>query len=149
MAAVGVCGPTVRSRRPLGGALQEPSSCLGLLRLIHHVCIVHATTLQAYKHIFTSPSSVEKEATATRSGNARIHGMTRVTTGSLAYVATQVCPASRLSQLTTDHAASFALRCHLRQCSAGLTLQRTLNGSMRASWNSWIIRMRRMTLAIC
>lgn len=45
---------------------------------------------QAYKHIFTSPSSVEKEVKATRSGNARIHGMTRVTTASLAYVATQV-----------------------------------------------------------
>ncbi|KAF8342369.1 hypothetical protein F5887DRAFT_1215964 [Amanita rubescens] len=44
----------------------------------------------AYKHIFTSPSSVEKEVKATRSGNARIHGMTRVTTGSLAYIATQL-----------------------------------------------------------
>ena len=46
---------------------------------------------QAFKHIFTSPSSVEKEVKATRSGNARIHGMTRVTTASLAYMATQVC----------------------------------------------------------
>ena len=45
---------------------------------------------QAYKYIFTSPSSVEKEVKATRSGNARLHGMTRVTTASLAYVATQV-----------------------------------------------------------
>jgi hypothetical protein len=34
---------------------------------------------------------VEKEAKATRSGNARIHGMTRVTTASLSYTATQVC----------------------------------------------------------
>jgi len=47
--------------------------------------------MQAYKHVFTSPSSVEKEVKATRSGNARIHGMTRVTPASLAYVATQVC----------------------------------------------------------
>jgi hypothetical protein len=31
---------------------------------------------------------------ATRSGNARLHGMTRVTTASLAYVATQVRPAT-------------------------------------------------------
>jgi hypothetical protein len=46
---------------------------------------------QAYKHVFTSPSSVEKEPKATRSGNARIHGMTRVTIPSIAYVATQVC----------------------------------------------------------
>jgi hypothetical protein len=46
---------------------------------------------KAYKHIFTSPSSVDKENKATRSGNARIHGMTRVTPASIAYVATQVC----------------------------------------------------------
>jgi hypothetical protein len=46
--------------------------------------------LQAFKHIFTSLSSVEKEPKATRSGNARIHGMTKVTAASIAYVATQV-----------------------------------------------------------
>lgn len=45
--------------------------------------------LKTYKHIFTSPSSVEREAKATRSGNARIHGMTRVTPASIAYAATQ------------------------------------------------------------
>ncbi|KAF9473562.1 hypothetical protein BDN70DRAFT_899679 [Pholiota conissans] len=42
-----------------------------------------------FKHIFTSPSSVEREAKATRSGNARIHGMTRVTHAAIAYAATQ------------------------------------------------------------
>jgi len=46
--------------------------------------------ISAYKHIFTSPSSVEKESKATRSGNARIHGMTQVTPASIAYIATQV-----------------------------------------------------------
>ena len=46
--------------------------------------------LQAYKYIFTSPSSVEKEPKATRSGNAQIHGMMRVTMPSIAYVAMQV-----------------------------------------------------------
>ncbi|KAI0055466.1 hypothetical protein BV25DRAFT_1873121 [Artomyces pyxidatus] len=46
--------------------------------------------IKAYKHIFTSPSSVEKEHKATRAGNARLHGMTRVTAASVAYVATQV-----------------------------------------------------------
>jgi hypothetical protein len=46
--------------------------------------------VSAYKHVFTSPSSVEKELKATRSGNARIHGMTKVTPASIAYVATQV-----------------------------------------------------------
>ncbi|KAH6869037.1 hypothetical protein BKA70DRAFT_1023040, partial [Coprinopsis sp. MPI-PUGE-AT-0042] len=44
----------------------------------------------AFKHIFTSPSSVDREPRATRSGNARIHGMKNVTIPSLAYVATQV-----------------------------------------------------------
>ncbi|OBZ76626.1 hypothetical protein A0H81_03264 [Grifola frondosa] len=44
----------------------------------------------AYKHIFTSPSSVDDETKATRAGNARIHGMTKVTAASIAYIATQV-----------------------------------------------------------
>jgi hypothetical protein len=47
--------------------------------------------LQAYKHVFTLPSSVDhNDIKATQSGNAHIHGMTCVTTGSLAYIATQV-----------------------------------------------------------
>jgi hypothetical protein len=48
------------------------------------------TTMKAFKHVFTSPSSVDKEPKATRSGNARIHGMTKVTSGSIAYIAMQV-----------------------------------------------------------
>ncbi|KAG1847966.1 hypothetical protein C8R48DRAFT_779037 [Suillus tomentosus] len=44
----------------------------------------------AYKHIFTSPSSVDREPKATRSGNARLHGMNSATIASIAYVATQV-----------------------------------------------------------
>jgi hypothetical protein len=48
------------------------------------------TTSQAFKYIFTSPSSVDKEPKATRSGNARLHGMTKVTPASIAYIATQV-----------------------------------------------------------
>ncbi|KAJ3531698.1 hypothetical protein NMY22_g8043 [Coprinellus aureogranulatus] len=46
--------------------------------------------VKGYKHIFTSPSSVDDEPKATRSGNARIHGMSHVTPASLAYVCTQV-----------------------------------------------------------
>ncbi|KAG1793400.1 hypothetical protein EV424DRAFT_1335986, partial [Suillus variegatus] len=42
-----------------------------------------------FKHVFTSPSSVDKEPKATRSGNAYLHGMKSVTKGSLAYIATQ------------------------------------------------------------
>ncbi|KAG1736824.1 hypothetical protein EDD22DRAFT_982373 [Suillus occidentalis] len=44
----------------------------------------------AYKHVFTSPSSVDREPKAMRSGNAHLHGMNLVTIGSLAYIATQV-----------------------------------------------------------
>ncbi|KIM54554.1 hypothetical protein SCLCIDRAFT_30996 [Scleroderma citrinum Foug A] len=49
-----------------------------------------ALLVSAYKHVFTSPSSVDKEPKATHSGNARIHGMTRVTPPSVAYIAIQV-----------------------------------------------------------
>ena len=58
--------------------------------------------MQAFKHIFTSPSSVEKETKATRSGNACIYGMTLVTTASLAYVATQVCPELNFDELSAE-----------------------------------------------
>ncbi|KAG2086457.1 uncharacterized protein F5147DRAFT_748607 [Suillus discolor] len=44
----------------------------------------------AYKHVFTSPSSVDKEPKAMRSGNAHLHGMNSVTIASIAYIATQV-----------------------------------------------------------
>ncbi|KAG2362684.1 hypothetical protein BDR07DRAFT_1451039 [Suillus spraguei] len=43
-----------------------------------------------FKHVFTSPSSVDREPKATRSGNAYLHGMKSVTKASLAYIATQV-----------------------------------------------------------
>ena len=48
---------------------------------------------------------MEKEPKATRSGNARIHGMTQVTPGSIAYVATQVSLAFdfREHDLTESH----------------------------------------------
>ncbi|KAG2052325.1 hypothetical protein BDR06DRAFT_983177 [Suillus hirtellus] len=43
-----------------------------------------------FKHVFTSPSSMEKEPKATRSSNAYLHRMKSVMKGSLAYIATQV-----------------------------------------------------------
>ncbi|TFK25963.1 hypothetical protein FA15DRAFT_589300, partial [Coprinopsis marcescibilis] len=47
--------------------------------------------VKGFKHIFTSPTSVEKSArTATRSSNAENHQMTEVTKSSVAYVATQI-----------------------------------------------------------
>lgn len=68
-------------------------------------------SLQAYKHIFTSPSSVDRIPKATRSGNARIHGMTCVTPASIAYVATQVRPSFAVSprSLSWFYQARFAL----------------------------------------
>ncbi|KAG2063232.1 hypothetical protein BDR04DRAFT_1123402 [Suillus decipiens] len=48
------------------------------------------SALLAYKHVFTSPSSVDREPKATRLGNARIRGMTRITLPSIAYIAMQV-----------------------------------------------------------
>ncbi|KAG1832761.1 hypothetical protein EV424DRAFT_1469489 [Suillus variegatus] len=43
-----------------------------------------------FKHVFMSPSSVDKKPKATRSSNVYLHGMKSVTKGSLAYIATQV-----------------------------------------------------------
>lgn len=81
-------GYTYDGEDPWNGLLRSP-----LLVCVSHVMLpfdgVDRIT-QAYKHIFTSPSSVDKEPKATRSGNARIHGMTCTTPGSIAYVATQV-----------------------------------------------------------
>ncbi|KAG1785044.1 uncharacterized protein HD556DRAFT_1435286 [Suillus plorans] len=43
-----------------------------------------------FKHVFTSPSSVDKEPKATRSSNAYLHEMKSATKGSLAYIAMQI-----------------------------------------------------------
>ncbi|KAG0702402.1 hypothetical protein DFH29DRAFT_982339 [Suillus ampliporus] len=43
-----------------------------------------------FKHVFTSPSSIDKDPKAMRSGNAYLHGMKSVTKGFPAYIATQV-----------------------------------------------------------
>ncbi|KAG1818904.1 hypothetical protein EV424DRAFT_1323551, partial [Suillus variegatus] len=42
-----------------------------------------------FKYVFTSPSLVDKEPKAMRSGNAYLHGMKCITKGSLAYIAMQ------------------------------------------------------------
>ncbi|KAI6012367.1 hypothetical protein EDC04DRAFT_2870892 [Pisolithus marmoratus] len=52
--------------------------------------LLHSGLLvSAYKHIFTSPSSVDQELKATHSGNACIHGMCCMTKASITYVTTQ------------------------------------------------------------
>ncbi|TEB31765.1 hypothetical protein FA13DRAFT_1613262, partial [Coprinellus micaceus] len=62
--------------------------------LFRNELLVKASLLMFYalgfKHIFTSPSSVDDVPKATRSGNARIHGMTQVSPAALAYTFTQV-----------------------------------------------------------
>jgi len=72
---------------PLNGLLHS-----GLLVLVrtYFSSSFRANSLKAYKHIFTSPSSVDQEPKATCSGNACIHGMWSVMKASIAYVATQV-----------------------------------------------------------
>ena len=102
MAHASLRRPRVWPWRAMRWPLQKPASCLGQQHLFFLDLLTLFLSGQAYKHIFTSPSSVEKEVKATRSGNARIHGMTRVTTASLAYIATQVCSvASSLHQCDT------------------------------------------------
>ncbi|KAF8835425.1 hypothetical protein BDN67DRAFT_992459 [Paxillus ammoniavirescens] len=52
--------------------------------------LLHSGLLvSAFKHIFTSLSLVDQELKATRSGNARLHGMRCMTKSSIAYVGTQ------------------------------------------------------------
>ncbi|KAG1907982.1 uncharacterized protein F5891DRAFT_1124743 [Suillus fuscotomentosus] len=63
-----------------------------------------------YKHVFTSPSSVDKEPKATRSGNAYLHGMKCVTQGSLAYIATQVRFSLSSSSVFSQYRHSHGLR---------------------------------------
>ncbi|KAG1882190.1 hypothetical protein F4604DRAFT_1921918 [Suillus subluteus] len=46
--------------------------------------------INAFRHVFTSPSSVDKEPKATRAGNACLHGMTAVTAPSVTYITTLV-----------------------------------------------------------
>ncbi|KAG1720887.1 hypothetical protein EDB19DRAFT_1646818, partial [Suillus lakei] len=54
-----------------------------------------------FKHIFTSPSSVDREPKATCSGNAYLHGMKSMTKASLAYIATQARSSSVFSRTNT------------------------------------------------
>ena len=67
----------------------------GILILVSHcswhLWLLMPTHSQAYKHIFTSPSSIDfKELKATHSCNARIYGMHSIMKASIAYVAMQV-----------------------------------------------------------
>ena len=61
-----------------------------------HKTFIPLINAQAFKHVFTSPSSAMSDdscpasSKCTKSSNARIHGMSHVTVASIAYIATQV-----------------------------------------------------------
>lgn len=99
------------------------------LRAIAH------TIFQAFKHVFTSPSSVtdSRELRATKTCNASRHGMTQVTIAALAYIATQVSTQTLLAlvlahkmALNTKHyliiSFRFASPCAHRQPSLAATM---------------------------
>ena len=85
---------------------------------------------QAYKHIFTSPSSVDKVVKATRSGNARIHGMTQVTSPFIVYIATQVWSSPEACQIY-NHFFRHGLPSVPHLYSPGQILSRIWNVFMR------------------
>ena len=94
---------------------------------------------QAFEHIFTSPSSVDHEPKATHSGNARIHGMTHVTPGSIAYVATQVSISLTFLVVLTSLRHRSVLLSALHQCLHVPTRSQTQKGSTTASSNYWMM----------
>ena len=65
--------------------------------------------LKVIKHVFTSPSLVDKEPKATRYRNAHLHGMTHITPGSTAYIVMQVLPFHFSSGISTTHLVSGVL----------------------------------------
>ena len=91
---------------------------------------------QAYKHIFTSLSSMEKEAKATCSGNTHLHGMPQVTPTLLAYIATQVdLRLVVLLDMSCFTSSRSTLHFPLRQYSADWTLFPTWKCSIYLSWS--------------
>lgn len=93
---------------------------------------------KAFKYVFTSPSSIEKETRATRSGNAELHGMKCVTVASIAYISTLVRTFQARSihlsvnKMTTRFDSHSALVLY----SVGMTSLQTLNAFTSPSWIS-------------
>lgn len=90
--------------------------------------------------MFTSPSSVDRAPKATRSGNARLHGMTKVSAASLAYIATQVCswhcwPEIKLTATVIKHRYGSYYR---RRPSSRERIQKpTRDGFITVFWIFW------------
>ena len=96
-------------------------------------------TFQAFKHIFMSPSSVDKESKATCSGNAHIHGMVSATWASIAYIAMQVSCLISINWILI-YLSRFGLRFVHLWYSLVQTLLPTPNNSITLSLNSWMIQ---------
>ena len=91
---------------------------------------------QAYKHIFTSPSSVEKETKATHLGNALLHGMLQVMSASITYIATQVCFRFGMSWNTSHYySCRSTFPSLLHKCSVNQTPFLTQRGFICQSWS--------------
>ena len=101
-------------RWPLEQVVPQHPSCLHRFPANISLGELHWQCFQAYKYIFTSPSSIEKEPKVTHSGNVRIHGMAQVTAPSIAYIATQVWSwdISTVSLLIANHDHRFVLHYH-------------------------------------
>jgi len=89
VACLFVCKLYILCRRPVERTTSEWPTHFGESP-IPFLLLLYNYYKQAFKHVFTSPSSVDQELKATWSGNAHIHGMQCVTKASIAYVATQV-----------------------------------------------------------
>ncbi|KIM59747.1 hypothetical protein SCLCIDRAFT_27139 [Scleroderma citrinum Foug A] len=96
---------------------------------------------KVFKHVFMSPSSMDQEPKATRSGNARIHGMHSTTKASLAYVATQACFALTLAQVFSHTDLITDSECFYTSIMELLNdpeEQGEVNQLM-AWWNQWVV----------
>ena len=112
------------------------SGLLVLVGSIYTFCFTfYLNRTQAYKHVFTSPSSIDQEPKATRSGNARIHGMQVVTKASIAYVVTQVSDNLLQVHKMDSHLHRLALHSHLPKHSLRQISPWVWSGSITASSN--------------
>ena len=119
---------------PWNGLLR--SSLLVSVGSIHSFCFAsYLNRTQAYKHVFTSPSSVDQEPKATRSGNARIHGMQVVTKALIAYVATQVSDNLLQVHKMDSRLHRLALHSRLPKHSLGQISPQIQSGFITASSN--------------
>jgi hypothetical protein len=128
---------------------QKFHSCLCTSPRPQLVFINSFESSKAYKHVFTSPSSVDNAAKATRSGNARIHGMIHVTPASIAYIATQVCISLHEVHLhVTDHIFRHGLHSAPRPYSLGLTRSLIRRDSITAFWTFYMMLMSRRKVRV-